>query len=662
MTLWSPRERAAWRRAPRLSMPEYAEQQRYITVGPSKGKYSTKTFPLGIEIMNIIADPAFDETIVVGPRQTAKTVDAVENPILYFIAHGMSVLVVYPTGPQARRVWEDRLKPALAASPGLRHLLPPPHIQGTPQEGIRFAHGPRLYMVGAGALADLTQFSVEVVIMDEIDYFFERTGAMNPVTLERTRRAIEMAVGRSDAFPVTRRIAKICTVTTPEGPIWKEYMESDQRKPWVPCPRCGRYQILRFDGMVIEEEHRGGVRPQDPQSEAEARGSYYECAWCEGHISHADKPFMLSRHLWVPESWAVDEHGQKHPPEDWEPKSKAGFWYNRWYSPWWDFGRVALKRFRQREDLEDFQKHDEVVPWIPPHVEVNTIGDDQVRAHIGLKHRQLPAHADLLVLGADVHRRVIYWMLMGFETAGRTAWLIDNGTINTLAPFDLPRSITENEVRAIRGGLNDLWQVYQEGILEPGGKVRQAHICPIDAGYAPDTVYGFCMEAGLDLFIPIVGLGSAGPAKFIPQKWKEAPKPWEIRAEHAYSVVTAEGVRRLNVDSNWGKLQVHQALRTPLGAAGCLYLHENITISVVKQLTAERWVQDEEKGAGEWQRVRPNNHYLDVASYCYIMADTLGAKVLAKEVQAKAVHSEPERQDRSAAHPQRGGSSIRTRY
>jgi phage terminase large subunit GpA-like protein len=96
--------------------------------------------------------------------------------------------------------------------------------------------------------------------------------------------------------------------------IYKSFLEGDQRLYFVPCPLCGKSQVLILRGQGkkhgltfnMKKDERTGVRLLDQKSVR------YICEHCEGEFTEAHKQEMLEKGEWVP-TWQNTEHKPKSP-------------------------------------------------------------------------------------------------------------------------------------------------------------------------------------------------------------------------------------------------------------------------------------------------------------------------------------------------------------
>ena len=112
--------------------------------------------------------------------------------------------------------------------------------------------------------------------LDEIDaYVGDVQGEGEPCALAEKR-----------ASTFTRR--KILLTSTPTikdaSRIEDEYLKSDQRKFFCPCPLCGFYQVLMFKQLKFDSKKLDKVQ--------------YECESCKGRFDETAKTTMLRKGEW----------------------------------------------------------------------------------------------------------------------------------------------------------------------------------------------------------------------------------------------------------------------------------------------------------------------------------------------------------------------------
>jgi len=99
--------------------------------------------------------------------------------------------------------------------------------------------------------------------------------------------------------------------------IWAEFLKTDQRYYWVPCPRCSQLILLKF---TIRSEKHGdcGVRWwRESEDESKTDGewdmrkvalnSFYRCQECAGEIQDYERPTILENGIWKPQNPLAEE-------------------------------------------------------------------------------------------------------------------------------------------------------------------------------------------------------------------------------------------------------------------------------------------------------------------------------------------------------------------
>jgi len=297
--------------------------------------------------------------------------------------------VVQPTVELAKRNSKQRIDPLIEESDVLRELVKSPRSRdsGNTVLSKKFPGGV-LVMTGANSAVGLRSMAVRYLFLDEIDAY--------PGDVDGEGDPINLAFARTRTF--SRR--KVFMVSTPLVAGWSRieaaYAESDQRRYWVPCPHCGKFQVLRWDNLVW---------PKGEPGKAE-----YRCEHCAKLIGDWQKHWMLKHGEWR----------AAHPERE-----VASFWINGLYSPWRKWSALATKFLADRrspETLREFVNTVLAEPWddeAETSVDIATVmarrealpGASAVRrggAHSGRRRAEGPPRARTGRLGARrgvlVHR------------------------------------------------------------------------------------------------------------------------------------------------------------------------------------------------------------------------------------------------------------------
>jgi phage terminase large subunit GpA-like protein len=267
------------------------------------------------------------------------------NWIGYVIHHAPGpMLVVQPTTELAKRFSEQRIDLLVEETPAIRERVAPARSRdsGNRQLSKEFPGG-QLVMTGANSAVGLRSMSARFLFLDEIDAY--------PGDVEGEGDPVALAEARARTFGWRRKTLLVSTPTiTGLSRIEREYLATDQRRYFVPCPHCRHMQALRFAQLVWERGQPDTVR--------------YRCEACGGAIGEQHKTAMLAQGEWRPTAKTGDPHA-------------IGFHLSALYSPvgWFSWAQAvrdweaaqgdtrALKTFTNTVLGETWQERGEAPDW-----------------------------------------------------------------------------------------------------------------------------------------------------------------------------------------------------------------------------------------------------------------------------------------------------------
>ena len=175
--------------------------------------------------------------------QVGKTETFLNNPVGYFIAQDPApILVIQPTLEMAQTWSKDRFAPMLRDCPALKDLVQDPRARSSNNTILHktFAGG-HITMAGANSASSLASRPIRIVFLDEVDRFPASAGTEgDPVSLAKKRTTTFW----------NRKIIMTSTPTVKGASrIEQAFLESDQRKYYVPCPKCGEFQVLMWSNI-----------------------------------------------------------------------------------------------------------------------------------------------------------------------------------------------------------------------------------------------------------------------------------------------------------------------------------------------------------------------------------------------------------------------------
>lgn len=570
-----------------MTVSEWADEHRFIGRGSSKpGRWSTAFVPYTREIMDTFTDPDVSEVTLIKSAQSSGT-ECMLNILGYVIDQDPSpALYVMPRDDDWGYIRQERVGPMLEETPALAR-----HITSTPTDlskgALRFDRC-SVFFAGAGSAAGLASKPIRVVILDEVNKY--------PVWSGKEADAISLARARTKTFP-DRKIYKLSTPTTRVAPICPEWEASDRRQFHVPCHACGKRQIMRWSQVKWPETER------NPDVLAHGANVWYECEHCQAHWTDAQRRLACTRGQWVP-------HGYS-PGVEFPRSSHRGYHVTSLLSPFVTMGELAAKWIRAQDQpskLMDFVNGDLGEVW---EERIDRPTPEMVAATaIGYAEGTVPAGAVVLVAGADVQKREVYYEVRAFGLADES-WLIQAGRCDTLDELgDL-----------ITGGR---W---------PGADSVQHRIrlACVDSGYQTDEVY---LLASRYPDVIRATKGYEHNARGIPV----------LRGTQIDRTVRGApiGVAPWLVDTSFFKDKIARLMTTP----ALFHVPQSHNPHWVSQVTSEQKVLDRKRGGAVREVWAPvpgagPNHWFDCMVYSFAAAYLLGAHRLEARPQAEPAQRAP---------------------
>jgi len=408
-------------------------------------------------------DPQIEEVTFVKCTQIFGT-EFLLNTIGYYIHQDPSpILIVNPSLVMAQTFSIDRLSPMIRDTYVLRDLVK--DQEATKKSGNTILHksflGGHLTMAGANSPSSLASRPIRILMFDETDLY------------KNTKQGDPMGLARARTSEFWNR--KIFNVSSPldEGTsrIQKRYEASDQRKYWVPCPRCGAYQILEWSQVKWEKE---------PTQEYPVK-VWYECKHCEAHLTERHKGKMIRYGEWRKGNPSVTNH--------------AGFHINALYSQSKAWTVIVHEFWEAKSDPSTLK------------VWVNTIlGEVWKEQESVIKvdklalrresYKGVPMGAFFLTAGVDVQDDRLECVVKGWGLS-EESWFI------------------EKKIFAGSPGSGSVWQFLYDYLTqafdhESGVKLWIQGTCIDSSGHFTDATYRFCKAHADRRIIAIKGAGGYG--------------------------------------------------------------------------------------------------------------------------------------------------------
>lgn len=548
------------------SVTEWAESNVFLSerITEMAGLYRTSEFPFVREILDAFADPSVRKISLCWGSQTGKTttiyvgvgwcIDVAPAPILW----------VWSNEKQARAFSNDRLLPFCEDSEVLARHLPKTNdgkIDRDRATALRVEFDRcTLNLVGGQSQRNVRNFPVSLLIMDEVD-----------VIPEAIRRdALDRIKGR--------RSYKIVQSSTPieeSTGIWQEYLAGDQRKFFVPCPRCKKWITLEW------RKGKGEYNLRFPEKAKQEDGSYdfsmikaattYACQKCGGDITDADKIKMLRKGKWKPTNKGA-EGGVR------------SYHLSSLYSPTMTFAEMLTRWFQAIGTLDGLRQF--VTGWLAePWRDENLSVSEEATHLLAGDYERGETQGDFRLMAVDIQRTHFIWIVRGWDKDG-TSYLIDHGYAPTWKDLDAAFMLYECSACIVDTGFGERTQEAYEAIYQRRAK-----------WWAAKGWKSFAHPYAVKAIDPFTGTGRAGRHR----------------------------IRLLHMDVTiWGG----ELLKRRAKKIDGWYIYKDPDREYIKQLNAKFLIEKiDAKGNRkiEWRtRRHGQDHYWDCELYCLCLSKVVG--------------------------------------
>jgi len=578
------------------SVSVWADRHRILSSVSSaeSGHWRTDRTPYLREPMDCLsADSPIQRVVMMTGAQVGKT-ETGNNWIGYIIESAPGpMLMIQPTVDMARRVSKQRIAPMIAATPILRERVRESREKDSGNTiFVKEFEGGILIMGGANSSAGLRSMPIRYLFGDEIDEWPGDVGGQGD--------SLAIAEKRTSTFP--RRKILLTSSPTIKGlsRIEREFLRSDQRRFFLPCPECGHFDYLTWSGFdwfnsSSGAHHRIEFEKERPES------ARMVCSGCGARIEERHKTNLLAAGEWRPTNL------------DGRP---AGFHLSSLYSPlgWKSWGECVSEFLEAKDDRFKLKA------W------VNTVLGETFEEHAGgvephallrrveVYDAEVPHGVGVLVGSADVQANRVECLIKGYG-AGEESWLI----ARTVVFGDPERASVWFDVDKF---FSQAWE------HSSGRKLFVTCVAIDSGGHHSEIVYKFCGARTSRRFFAVRG-GSMRGAEVVGKPTRN----------------NRYGVPLFTLCTDTAKDIIFS--RISIGSRGPGYLHfpdNGVDLEYFEQLTSEvpqrRWYKH--KGAlRDWIPIRDRNEALDLEVYCLAALYILGDNYVRRLGEAAAALSAP---------------------
>ena len=558
-----------------LTVSQWADGHRVLSgkASAEPGPWRTDRTPYLKEVMDCLSTTSpVQRVVLMAGAQLGKT-EGGANWLGYVIDHAPGpMLMVQPTVDMAKRLSKQRLENLITETPVLRDKIAPARSRdsGNTMFSKEFPGG-MMILTGANSATGLRSTPCRYIFLDEVDAFpSDVDGEGDPVTL---------AERRSTTFS-RRKIFMTSTPTVKDfSRIESEYLLSDQRRFFVPCPCCNAMQWLKWPQMKWQDNEPSTVR--------------YQCEACGELFSESHKTRMLTAGEW-----------RQTAPGD---GKTAGFHISSLYSPlgWKSWEEVVEDFLRSKGDAPRLKTWVNTVlgeTWEEDYAS-KVSADALLQRCEAYASGRLPEGALAVTIGVDVQggggsagdRLAVSVWAWGREEEG---WLVDHQEIHG----DPCRPEVWKQLDVL---------VLHEWEHASGAKLRADVVCVDSGGHATAEVYQYARERQAQGVIAIKGQSVRGKPPI--------GKPGRVDI-NAKGQTLKRGAQVFPVGGDTIKTTLFGRLKHNEPGPGYLHFHAQTGSEYFEQLTAEKQALRYVKGfpVREWvKKPSARNEALDCMVYAY---------------------------------------------
>ena len=586
---------------PALTLSQWADRYAYVPpeAGAFPGKFLTSSAEYQRGIQDSITDRAIETVVLMMPSQSGKTQIQL-NAVGYFSHHEPSpILFVQASEGEAEKFSKNRVSKMIRSTPVLRKIFPSPRARdsGNTLLNKEFPGGV-LILAGANAPAGLASMPIRILMPDEVDRYPDSAGTEGD--------PVDLAMRRTTTFWNRKHILASTPGVKELSRIEKAYLESDQRKYFVPCPHCQTMQPLEWRRLQWKMDEDTGRLVE----------VWYVCVeGCE--IQERSKHEMLRRGEW--RGTAISHDGKT-----------AGFHLNALYPPWLRWPDIVLEWLSAKQSLERLKTF--INTRLAETWEIKGTGAD-----LGELERRkaaqdfanvLPAGVLFLTAGVDVQDDRLEVGVYGWGAADER-WTIDHRIYR--GDPSLPDTDASSPWSAVREFLMESYE------HELGVTMTVAAAGVDSGGHHTQRVYEFTKRHEARRWFALVGRAGIGKA-LVSRGTEQGPQKTML-----YTV---------GVDT--AKEDIYTSFNVTTPGPGFCHFSSTLPVEYFRQVTAEQLVKVKKDYITtlRWIKKSERNEALDC--FVYARAAVAVLRPSFAKIQrnlARAADKMLERQEAAAAQP-----------
>lgn len=281
-----------------LTVSQWASRYRMVIRGGKRVPWSNDIVPYAAMPMDCWTVPYIQKIILCWAPQTGKT-NVGFNCLSYSIDQDPGpAMYVMPDEKVTKRISRRRIIPMFKGTPRLAQYLSP-RSDDTSTLSVHFMNGMDLMMAWATSVAELASEEARYTIADETDKY--------PDSSAKEAGPLSLLDVRTITYRHTKKQLYFSTPSVAPSNIW-QLMKNEADVVYayeVPCPLCGRRQIMDFEHITWPES------VHDPRIILRNKLARYSCDGCGMKWDDYMRDQAVRRGRWIP--------GRITEEDTWEP-------------------------------------------------------------------------------------------------------------------------------------------------------------------------------------------------------------------------------------------------------------------------------------------------------------------------------------------------------
>ena len=419
----------------------------------ARGRLDIRLTPYLRQPIETLGNYDIESIFVIGPTQSGKTVIAQTCVAWSMDQDPGPMLYTYPDENTAEKALEKKIVGMINTTPELkRHLRLKRAIS---KQNIEL-DSMSIDVAWSNSPATMNVLPKKRVIGDEVRLFKLQIGReSNAIKMMQDRLTTYLDLGAGQALFISS--------PSTEGDLLHEQLTvyGTLILKWhVPCPECGRYQILDFWENIKKQDEKG--------KEVKCL-----CKYCSGEFIDTDRKISWNNMgIYAPDDAEIDKDGNIKSKKMQEDYKRIVFWWDSLVSPFRSFQRIWDQYKETKDKIHDYKNF--IQCWLANfwREEKSKATYDNLKLHKRdfYTKGEVPAGCQVLLGGIDTQDDSLYMTVYGFSH--KEIWLVEEerimADITTTDEMDLEMMILSNMTNRI--------------FYSAGGQKWKVAMCAWDSG------------------------------------------------------------------------------------------------------------------------------------------------------------------------------------